>query len=143
MCGVWFCGAYIAAMRGWDEDCMMGVLSLTNEEPLVVMEACIDVMWEVVRKDCGDSRGSVIGKGEAPLRRGGCGSVRKRALGTENGDVSCGWGGGVHWGSEVFSSRRGDKDVVGVDGNVFVERGKQESVEDFLSYVGGSGGHCR
>ena len=60
---------------------------MTNEEPLVVVEACIDVVWEVVGKDCGDSRGGVIGKREASLRRGGCRSVRERAFGAENRDI--------------------------------------------------------
>ena len=128
-------------MRGGDEDRATGVSSLTNEEPLVIVKARIDVVWEVVRENCGNSRGSVVGKGEAPLRRGGCGSVPERALGAENGDVSCDWGSSVHRGSEVFVPRGGDEDIIRVNGNVFVKRGKEESVEDFLGYLGGSGRH--
>ena len=129
-------------MRGGDEDRAMGVSSLPNEEPLVIVETCVDVVREVVRKNRGDSRGCVVGKGKAPLHRGGCGSVRKRTLGAEDGDVSRDWGSGVHWGSEVFASRGGDKDVIRINGDIFVKRGEQEGVEDFLSDLGGSGRHC-
>ena len=115
---------------------------MTNEEPLVVVKARIDIVWEVVRKDCGDSCGSVVRKGKAPLHRGGCGSVHERALGAENGDVSCDWGSGVHRGSEVFASSGGDENIIRVNGNIFVKWGKEEGVEDFLSYLGGSGRHC-
>ena len=94
---------------------------MTNEEPLVIVKARIDVVWEVVRENCGNSRGSVVRKGEVPLHRSGCGSVSERAFGTENRDVNCGWGSGVHWGSEVFVSRRGNENIVGVDGNVFMK----------------------
>ena len=128
-------------MRGGDEDRATGVSSLTNEEPLVVVKACIDIVWEVIREDCGDSCGGVVRKGEAPLRCGRCGSVHERALGAENRDVSCDWGSGAHQGSEVFASRGGDENIVGVNGNVFVEWGKEESIEDFLGYLGGSGRH--
>ena len=139
---VWFCRAYIATMRGGDEDRAMGVSSLANEEPLVVVEACVDVVWEVVGENCGDSRGSVVGKGETPLCRGGCRSVHERTLGAQNRDIGCGWGSSVHRGSEVFAMGRGDKDVIGIDGDVFVKRGEEESVEDFLGYLGRSGRHC-
>ena len=67
---MWFCGAYIAAMGGWDEDRATGVLSLADEEPLMVMEACVDIVWEVVQKDGSDRRGSVVGEGETALCRG-------------------------------------------------------------------------
>ena len=33
---------------------------MANEEPLVVVKACVDVMREIVRKDRGDSRDSVV-----------------------------------------------------------------------------------
>ena len=46
--GVWFCRVYVAAMCGGDEDRATGVSSLTNEEPLVVVKARVDVMWEIV-----------------------------------------------------------------------------------------------
>ena len=129
-------------MCGGDKDRATGVSSLTNEEPLVVVKACVDIMREVIRKDCGDSRCHVVWKGKTSLRRGRCGSVSERTLGAENGDVSCDRGSGGHRGSEVFLSRGGDEDVVGVHGDVFVKWGEEECVEDFLSDLGGSGRHC-
>ena len=33
---------------GGDKDRTAGVSSLTNEEPLVIVKACVDVVWEVV-----------------------------------------------------------------------------------------------
>ena len=128
-------------MRGGDEDRVTGVSSLTNEEPLVVMKAGVDIVREVVQKNCGDSCGSVVRKGEAPLRRGRCGSVHERVLSTKNRDISRDWGSGVHRGPEVFVSRGGDENIIGVDGNVFVKRGEEEGVEDFLGDLGGSGRH--
>ena len=114
---------------------------MTNEEPLVVMKAGVDIVREVVRKDCGDSHGSMVRKGEAPLRHGRCRSVHERTLGAENGDINRDWGIGVHRGSEILVSRGGDKNIIGVDGNVFMKRGEEESVEDFLGYLRGSGRH--
>ena len=131
------------AVCGRDEDRAAGVSSLTNEEPLVIVKACVDIMWEVVREDCGDSRGSVVREGETPLHRGGCRSVCEGTFGAENGDVSRSWGRSIHWGSEVFAARGGDKGVIRVDGDILVERGKEEGVEDFLSYLGGRERHCR
>ena len=116
---------------------------MANEEPLVVVETRVDVVWEVIRKNCGDSRGGMVGKGETPLGRRGCRSVPERALGGENGDVSCGWGSGGHRGSKVLASRGGDEYVVGIDGDVLVKRGKEESVEYFLGYAGRCGRHGR
>jgi hypothetical protein len=84
----------------------------------------------------------VIGKGKTPLRHGRSGSVYERAFGAENGDVGHDWGTHGRRGSEVLTSGGGDEDVVGVDGDVFVKRGKEEGIEDFLSYLGGSGRHC-
>ena len=107
----------------------------------MVVKARIDIVWEVVREDCGNSRGSMVWKGETPLRRSGCRSVHERTFGTENGDVGCDWGGSVHRGLEVFMSGGGDEDVVGVDGDILVKWGEEEGVEDFLSYLGGSGRH--
>ena len=115
---------------------------MANEEPLVVVKMCVDIVQEVVRKDCGDGRGGMVRKGETPLCRGGCGSVLERALGAENGDISRGWGSGGHRGSVVFATRGGDKDVVGVNSDILVERGEKEGVKDFLSYLGGSERHC-
>ena len=129
-------------MHGGNEDCVTRVSSLTDEEPLVVVKAGIDIMQEVVRKNCGDSRGSVVRKGEAPLRRGGCGSFLERSLSAEDGDVSCDRSGGGHRGSKVFASRGGDEYVVRINGDVFVKRGEEEGIEDFLSDLGGSGRHC-
>ena len=119
-----------------NEDRAVGMSSLTDEEPLLVMQACIDIVWEVIREDGGDSRGSVVRKGEAPL---GCcrrGSICKRSFGTEYRNVSRDWGSGAHRGLKVFLSRRGNENVVGVHGNVFVEWGKKEGVEDFLGDLG-------
>ena len=130
-------------MCGGDKDRATRVLSLTNEEPLVVVKACVNIVWKVIRENGGDSRYGVVGKGEASLCRGGRGSVREGAFGTENRDVSCNRDSGTHWGSEVLVSRRGDEDIVGVDSDIFVERGKKESVEYFLSDPGRSGRHRR
>ena len=128
-------------MRGGDEDRATGVLALANEEPLMIVEARVDVMQEVIREDRGDSCGGVVWKGETPLRRGGCGSVHKRAFSAKNRDVSRNRGSGGHWGSEVFTSGGGNEDVVGVDGNIFVERGEEESVENLLGDSGRCGRH--
>ena len=114
---------------------------MTNEEPLVIVKTCIDIVWEVIREDHGDGRGGVVREGEAPLRRGGRGSVRERAFGGKDGDVSHDRGSGICWRLEVFALRRGEKDIIGVNGDVLVKRGEKESVEDFLSYAGGSGRH--
>ena len=138
---MWFCGAYVTAACGRDKDRATRVSSLTNEEPLVVVKARINIVREVVREDCGDSCGSVVGEGKTSLCCGGHGDVLERSFGAKNGDVSCGWGRSGHRGSEVFASGGGDKDVVGVNGDVFVKWGEKESVEYFLGYAGGRGGH--
>ena len=72
---------------------------------------------------------------------GGHGSVLEGAFGAEDGDVCCNWGSSGHWGSEVLATRGGNEDVVGIDGNVLVKRGEEEGIEDFLSYLRGSGRH--
>ena len=128
-------------MCGGDKDRATGVSSLTNEEPLVVVKSCVDVVWEVVGKDCGDSRCRVVREGEASLRRGRRGGVCEGASGTEDRDVSRARGIGGHRGSEVLAARGGDEDVVGVNGDVLVEWGKEKSVEDFLGYLRGGGRH--
>ena len=138
-----FCRAHVAAVRGRDKDRVARVSSLTNEEPLVVVKACVDIVWEVVGKDCGDGRDGVIREGEASLCRGGCGSVCKGASGFKDRDVSRDRGSGRHRGSEVFTSRRGNENVIRVDGDVFVERGEEEGVENFLGDLGGCRRHCR
>ena len=78
---------------------------------------------------------------ETPLRRGRCGSVHQRTSGAEDGYIGCGWGICGHRGSKVFASGRSDEDVVGVYGDVLVERGEEEGVENLLSDLGGSGRH--
>ena len=128
-------------MCGGDKDRATRVSSLTNEEPLVVVKSSVDIVWKVVGEDCGDSRYSVVGERETSLCRGGCGSVRQRTSGAEDGYIGCGRGIGGHRGSEVFASGGSDEDVVGVDGNVLMERGKEEGVKDFLGDLGGSGRH--
>ena len=43
-----FCRAHVVTMHGGDEDCATGMSSLTDEEPLMVVKACVNIMWEVV-----------------------------------------------------------------------------------------------
>ena len=43
-----FRGAYVAAMSGWNEDRATGMSPLANEEPLVVVKAGVDIVWEVI-----------------------------------------------------------------------------------------------
>ena len=129
------------AMRGGDEDRTSGVSALTNEEPLIGMELGIHIVWEVIGKDCCDSSNSVVGKGETSLRHGGHRFGREGASSTKDGDVSCRGGIDRHRGSEIFSSRGSDLNVVGVNGDIVVEWGEKKSVEYFLSYMGGCGRH--
>ena len=129
-------------MCGGNKDRATRVSSLTNEEPLVVVKACVDIVREVIRENRGDSRYSVVREGEAPLRRGRYGSVRQRTSSAEDGYIGCDWGIGGHRGSEILAARRSDKHVIGIDGDVFVKRGEEESVEDFLCDLGRSGRHC-
>ena len=114
---------------------------MANEEPLVVVKTGVDVVREVVRKDCGDSRDSVVREGEVSLCRGRCGSIRQRTLGAEDGYISRGWGFCVHWGSEVFALGGSDEDIIGIDGDILVERGEEESVKDLLGDSRRSGRH--
>ena len=132
---------YITAVCGGEKDRAMGVSSLANEEPLVVVKTGVDVVGEVILKDCSDSRNGVVGERETPLCRGGRGGVGEGTSGTEDRDVSRARGIGGHRGSEVFMARGGDKDVVGVDGDVLVKWGEKESVEYFLGYAGRCGRH--
>ena len=78
---------------------------------------------------------------KTPLRRGESRSVLERTFRAKDGDVGRDWSGGGHRGSEVLSMRGSDEDVVGVDGDIFVERGKEEGVKDFLGYAGGRRRH--
>ena len=114
---------------------------MTNEKPLVVVKAGVDVMWEVIREDGGYGRDSVVGKGEAPLRHGGGGGIHERVFGAENRDISRGQGSGGHRGSEVLALGRGDEDIVGVDGDILMEWGEEEGIKNFLSYLGRRGRH--
>jgi hypothetical protein len=77
------------------------------------------------------------------LRRGGCRSVCERAPGAQDGDISRDWGIGVHRGSEILASGGGDEHVVGIDGDVLVKWGEEESVEYFLGYAGRRRRHGR
>ena len=128
-------------MGRWDKDRATRVSSLANEEPLVVVEVGVDIVREIIGKDCGDSCDSVIREGETSLCCGGYGSVCKGAFGVKDRDVSRGWGTRGHRRSEIFAARRGDKDIIGVNGNVFMKRGKEESVENLLSDLGRGGRH--
>ena len=38
-------------MRGWDKDCVVWMWALANEEPLEVVKACVDIVWEMIRQD--------------------------------------------------------------------------------------------
>ena len=114
---------------------------MTNEEPLVVVKVCVDVVREVVREDRGDGRDGMIRERETSLRRGRCRSVRQRTFGAEDGHIGCSWRICGHRGSKVFASGGRDKDVVGVNGDVLVERGKKESVKNLLGDLGRSRRH--
>ena len=57
-------------MRRGDENGAMRVSSLSHEEPLVGMEPGVDIVWEIIGKNCRNGSDSVIGKGETSLRRG-------------------------------------------------------------------------
>ena len=57
---------------------------MANEEPLVVVEADVDIAREVVGKYCGNSRGGVVGKGETSLRRSRCRGAFEGALSAED-----------------------------------------------------------
>ena len=114
---------------------------MSHKKPLVGVEPGIDVVWQVVRKDCRDGGNSVIGKRETPLCRSGHQFGGKGASSTEDRDIGHRGSVDSHWGLEVFPSRGGDIDVVGVNGDIVVERGKKKGVEYFLSYAGGCRRH--
>ena len=130
-------------MCGGDKDRTARVPSLTNEEPLVVVKAGIDIVGEVIGEDGGDSRDGMIRDRETALRVSGRGGVRQRSPSTEDGYIGRGRGIHGHRGSKVFAAWGGDEDVVGIDGNIFVEWSEEESVEDFLGYAGRCGRHGR
>ena len=114
---------------------------MANEEPLVVVKAGINIVGEVIGEDRGYGCDGMVRERETALRVGRRGSVRQRSLGTEDGYIGCGWGVCGYRGSKVYAAWGGDKDVVGVDGNVFMEWREEESIEDFLGYSRGSGRH--
>ena len=130
-------------MRGGDEDCATGVSSLANEEPLVGMKSGIDIVREIIGEDSCDSSDCVVGEREASLCRGGYGFGGKGSSRAKDGDIGCRGSVDSHWRSEIFSSRGGDIDVVGVDSDIVIKRGKKEGVEYFLSYAGGCRRHGR
>ena len=82
----------------------------------------------------------MVREGETPLRGRRCGSVCEGTSGTEDRDVGCNRGIGSHGGSKVFAARRGDEHVVGIDGDILVKWGEEESVEYFLGSQGDVGG---
>ena len=116
---------------------MARVPSAANEEPLVVVKTGVDIVREIIGEDRGDSRDGVIGEGKTSLCCGGYGSVGEGTSGAKDRDVSRYRGISSHRGPEMFLSRSGDEDIVRVDGDIFVERGEEEGVEDFLGYMGG------
>ena len=107
----------------------------------MVVKACVDIVWEVVRENGSNGRDGVVWKGKASLCRGGRGGVFEGSFSAENRDISRSWSRGGHRGSEVFASRGSDEDVVGVNSDIFVERGKEERIKDLLSDLGRSGRH--
>ena len=62
-----FGGLDVAAMRRQDEDCVTGVSSLANEEPLGVMESGVNVVWDVVGQDRHDGGNGVVREGKTAL----------------------------------------------------------------------------
>jgi hypothetical protein len=130
-------------MHGGDKDHATGVSSLTNEEPLVVVKVSVDIMWEVIGKNCCNGSDGMIGKREISLCRSRHWFDRKGAPCAQDRDIGCRGSINCHWGSEVFSSRGGNINVVGVDGDVVMEWGKKESIKYFLSYAGGCRRHSR
>ena len=99
-------------------------------------------MWEIIGEDSRDGGDCMIGEGEAPLCHGGDRCIGKQSASSENRDVGREGRISGHRGSEVFSARRGNVHIIGVDGDVVVKRGKEEGVEQFLGNAGGSGRHC-
>ena len=45
--GVQFGGTHVASVQRGNKDRMAGMSSLTNEEPLGVVELSVDVVWEI------------------------------------------------------------------------------------------------
>ena len=83
----------------------------------------------------------MIGEGKAPLRHSGHGDISQRLSRAQNRDVSGCSGSGSHWGLRVFSSGEGDKNIVGIDSDIFVKRGEEEGIEKFARDLRQSGRH--
>ena len=120
---------------------MMRVLSLANEEPLVGMQSGVDVMQKVIRKNSRNGSDCVIGEGEAALCCGRQWGVGKGLFCAQDGDIGCDGGIGVHRWSEVFLVGGGDKNIVGVYSDIFVEQGEEKGVEEFLRNMRQGGRH--
>ena len=73
---------------------------------------------------------------EAPLCHGGCRGVFEGALGAKDRDISRDRGVRGHRRSEVFAAGRRDEDIIGVNGDILVERGEEKGVENLLSDAG-------
>jgi hypothetical protein len=52
---------------GWNEDSAVRVRSLTDEEPLEIVKACVDGVWKVVRQYVLNGFDSMRGKSECTL----------------------------------------------------------------------------
>ena len=130
-----FSGTCGAVMHRRDEDHSAGVPSFTNKEPLGVVQSGVDIVRKVVREDCCYGSDGMVGERETSLRRGGNWGIGKRLSCTQDRDVSRSGGVSRHWGSEVFSLRGSDVDVVRVYGDIVVEWGEEEGVEEFLSHT--------
>ena len=85
----------------------------------------------------------VRNKGEKSRNSGGCRSVLEWTFGAEDRHIGRDWGSGSRRGLEVFASRGGDENIVGVNGDVLVKRGEEESIENFLGDLGGCRRHSR
>ena len=57
---------------------------MANEEPLVVVKSCVDIVREVIGENGSDGCYSVVGERETPLCCGGRGGVGKGMFGTED-----------------------------------------------------------
>ena len=136
-----FYGAHIATVRGGDEDCAARVSSLSNEEPLVVMEVCVNVVGKVVREDCRNGGNCMIRERKTPLCCGRYWGIFQRSSRRQNRDVCRYRGISSHQGSIILSAWRGNVDVVRVDGDIVVEWGEEEGVEQFLGNARRSGRH--
>jgi hypothetical protein len=61
--------------RGWDKDGASWVGTLTDKEPLEVMKAHVDSIWEIVRQYILNGLNSVRGKDECTLSGNGHGGT--------------------------------------------------------------------